>query len=490
MISAGTKRAPVPTDGAPTATKIVPAGRNGHSTAKRVGRLWASAACLLFAVGAARAQCVDPVQTARLSPPDALPDDQIGSAIAAAGQMIAAGAWFDDTDAGADAGSVAIFKRVNTEWVFHSRLTASDGRAGDLFGNAVAMTEDVLVVGAYDADGPNGTTDVGKAYVFEFENDVWVEKAILTALQPVTNRFTGKAVAVSGTTVMMHENINTVAVFDRINGVWTRTQTLEPSNTVFFGDDIAIQGDTAVIGDPAGDNAPGTVLIYTRQNGQWILHQTLSGPEVANGNYFGGRVALDGNTLIVGQVKGCTGCASIGKAFVYTRVTHDGPWTLEEVLSMPETQDRDLFAEYVAVKGNLALVSARLSDGPAGTDSGIVRIFKRTNGVWSFSAALTPTPHAAGDRFGGGIAFLGRTAILGADQIDVPGASGYFTVMTITPCPADFNCDGFLDFFDYDAFVECFETEVCGGNTADFNNDGFVDFFDYDAFVGAFEAGC
>jgi hypothetical protein len=72
----------------------------------------------------------------------------------------------------------------------------------------------------------------------------------------------------------------------------------------------------------------------------------------------------------------------------------------------------------------------------------------------------------------------------------VPGASGYFTVMTITPCPADFNCDGFLDFFDYDAFVECFETEVCGGNTADFNNDGFVDFFDYDAFVGAFEAGC
>ncbi|XVJ60187.1 MAG: hypothetical protein HEQ23_12635 [Tepidisphaera sp.] len=61
---------------------------------------------------------------------------------------------------------------------------------------------------------------------------------------------------------------------------------------------------------------------------------------------------------------------------------------------------------------------------------------------------------------------------------------------TLTICAADFNCDGFLDFFDYDTFVECFETEACGGGTADFNGDGFVDFFDYDDFVLAFETGC
>jgi hypothetical protein len=58
-------------------------------------------------------------------------------------------------------------------------------------------------------------------------------------------------------------------------------------------------------------------------------------------------------------------------------------------------------------------------------------------------------------------------------------------------CPADFNGDGFLDFFDYDDFVNCFETGACPpGRSADFNGDGFADFFDYDAFVAAFEAGC
>jgi hypothetical protein len=59
------------------------------------------------------------------------------------------------------------------------------------------------------------------------------------------------------------------------------------------------------------------------------------------------------------------------------------------------------------------------------------------------------------------------------------------------PCPVDFNGDGFVDFFDYDDYVACFETGVCpAGKTADFNGDGFADFFDYDAFVAGFEAGC
>ena len=58
-------------------------------------------------------------------------------------------------------------------------------------------------------------------------------------------------------------------------------------------------------------------------------------------------------------------------------------------------------------------------------------------------------------------------------------------------CPADFDDDGTVDFFDYDAFVMCFEGGACPpGKTADFDGDGTVDFFDYDAFVQAFEAPC
>jgi|GEM_PF-3077246 len=58
-------------------------------------------------------------------------------------------------------------------------------------------------------------------------------------------------------------------------------------------------------------------------------------------------------------------------------------------------------------------------------------------------------------------------------------------------CTADFNNDGFVDGFDYDDFVACFEGSPCPpGEDADFNNDGFPDGFDYDDFVTAFENGC
>ncbi|MEK6702711.1 MAG: hypothetical protein AABZ53_10640 [Planctomycetota bacterium] len=66
-----------------------------------------------------------------------------------------------------------------------------------------------------------------------------------------------------------------------------------------------------------------------------------------------------------------------------------------------------------------------------------------------------------------------------------------FTVGTPPTCPADFDGDGTADFFDYDAFVTCFEGGSCpSGKTADFDGDGTVDFFDYDAFVAEFESGC
>ena len=76
------------------------------------------------------------------------------------------------------------------------------------------------------------------------------------------------------------------------------------------------------------------------------------------------------------------------------------------------------------------------------------------------------------------------------DTAPTPPTGATSNGATLTVCPSDFNCDGFLDFFDYSDFVECFETEACGGGTADFNGDGFVDFFDYADFVAAFEAGC
>ncbi len=68
---------------------------------------------------------------------------------------------------------------------------------------------------------------------------------------------------------------------------------------------------------------------------------------------------------------------------------------------------------------------------------------------------------------------------------------GGFQYVDLSGCPADFNGDTAVDFFDYDDFVTCFEGGACPpGKTADFNGDTAVDFFDYDDFVVAFETPC
>lgn len=94
---------------------------------------------------------------------------------------------------------------------------------------------------------------------------------------------------------------------------------------------------------------------------------------------------------------------------------------------------------------------------------------------------------------GGG---TGRWSVLGIVDDGDPISVNQLVAFELTgdiepPCAADFNGDGFLDFFDFDDFVVCFEGGACPpGRSGDFNGDGFADFFDYDDFVAAFEAGC
>ncbi|MCB1246270.1 MAG: hypothetical protein KDB69_03275 [Acidimicrobiia bacterium] len=54
-------------------------------------------------------------------------------------------------------------------------------------------------------------------------------------------------------------------------------------------------------------------------------------------------------------------------------------------------------------------------------------------------------------------------------------------------CIADFNNDGFVDFFDVVAFLAVFND---GTPEADLNNDGVIDFFDVVAFLNEFTIGC
>jgi hypothetical protein len=100
-------------------------------------------------------------------------------------------------------------------------------------------------------------------------------------------------------------------------------------------------------------------------------------------------------------------------------------------------------------------------------------------------------PLALGFNFGGTNiqAISGPIDINSRNQIVFCGilSNGSIGMFTVSPCAADFNGDGILDFFDYLDFVAAFSSN---DPSADFNGDGVIDFFDYLDFVAAFAEGC
>jgi len=123
--------------------------------------------------------------------------------------------------------------------------------------------------------------------------------------------------------------------------------------------------------------------------------------------------------------------------------------------------------------------------------------FSTSNDTAAFTAAQTfaQNPNAGVIRWGTTHTFSFRattapttgTATLNfhkvAGTLSMPG----LPVPSAGACPADFNSDGTVDFFDYLDFVAAFSANDA---SADFNADSIIDFFDYLDFVAAFSSAC
>ena len=112
-----------------------------------------------------------------------------------------------------NSGAAYVFVRQGDAWTQRSYLKASNAESDDHFGHAVAVSGDMIVVGAMgeasDAIGvggdqlDNSVQNSGAAYVFARQGDGWVQAAYMKATNPGELDHFGCAVAVSGGTVVV-----------------------------------------------------------------------------------------------------------------------------------------------------------------------------------------------------------------------------------------------------------------------------------------------
>lgn len=132
--------------------------------------------------------------------PDGGDGDQFGTSVSISGDAALVGALWNSHTA-MNAGSAYVYRWNGSRWPLEAELLASDGAQDDRFGNAVAISGDVAVVGAYQADA--SALDSGAAYVFRFDGNGWGQDAKIVASDGADSDWFGWSVALDGDAAMI-----------------------------------------------------------------------------------------------------------------------------------------------------------------------------------------------------------------------------------------------------------------------------------------------
>ncbi|MEZ6018160.1 MAG: FG-GAP repeat protein [Planctomycetota bacterium] len=224
------------------------------------------------------------------------------------GDLLVVGAPFAVVSGGTR-GAAYVYREVGGQGQVESMLAASDGQAGDRFGDSVAVSgERILIGGAWRMEGGQ---QVGAAYAFERIGGTWLETGRFAPDPSTADRAMGVAVDIDGTTAVIGAARTNArgATYVFVDGGagWSLEQRLQPSNLgnfATFGDAVAVRGDALVVGayqDTARGNLSGSAWVFERGGATWsaIVRLTTGMPSAA---FFGQGVALDGaGAFLVGE---------------------------------------------------------------------------------------------------------------------------------------------------------------------------------------------
>ncbi len=378
---------------------------------------------------------IDPIaQQAYLKASNTEAWDHFGVSVAISGDTVVVGAYHEDSNAtGVNgnqsdnsayaAGAAYVFVRSGSSWSQQAYLKPSNTNANDLFGIAVAILGDTVVVGAHgeasNATGINGSQSdnsakaAGAAYVFVRSGSNWSQQAYLKASNTNADDSFGCAVTMSGDTVVVgahgedssaigvngNQSDNSAAdagaayVFVRSGTSWSQQAYLKASNTNatdLFSLSVAISGDTVVVGaNQEASNAigvngnqsnnsasyAGAAYVFVRSGTSWSQQAYLKASNTYGWSFFGRSVAISGSTVVVGaprEASNATGVNgnqsnlsvnSAGAAYVFVRTGSN--WSQEAYLKASNTGAHDYFGTSVAISSDTVVVGAKREDSNA-----------------------------------------------------------------------------------------------------------------------------
>jgi hypothetical protein len=337
----------------------------------------------------------------------------------------------------------AVGAAPSIETAAETRLVTTGEVAWAKFGSPLAVSGDLLVVGAPGESLIPPSIYAGAAYVFERNpvTDQWVDEKRLVPHDTVDFFSFGRSLAVDGGTVAisvptgLRDGIaqdGAVYLFERDQGGtdhWGATARI--SDEVVdtggdFGISLALDGDllAASATTAAGEQM---VMVFERDRGgadAWGKVATILEADVVDSGpgdeLFGSTVVLDGDTLLIGAAPPYSFSAdNEGSAYLFGRDPIDpDQWVFVTRLAATETGGaNDGFGAPLALEGDTAVVGAPSAEAQDGDQrAGAAYVFRRdpSSGQWSQVDRVTTSEAARFDDFGSALALAGDTLLVGA----------------------------------------------------------------------------
>lgn len=399
-----------------------------------------------------------------------------------------------------DSGAAYIYKRNSSTWVQQAYLKAPKLQGAAYFGSSVSLYGDLAAVGMYRDDtistgitmgtgAPTGTiqSDAGAVFIYRRTGQTWVQEAALYPPISTANNKFGYSLSLDQNTLIVsapyedgtftsilngNSAINTltsvdsgaVYIFHRTAGTWASQAYIKASNSEpndFFGWDVSIYGDTAIVGaDMEGsgqtfisqgtvsssDNAmtsAGAAYIFKRYGNTWIQNAYLKPNTPDSNDYFGNRVHIHGQTAVVsaiGEASSSTGIQNgvggsgdnsfpnAGAVYVFKQLA--GTWHQEAYIKPPVTSIGQKFGSSLSLWGDLLAVGSTdeassslniINGGGASADTastarGSGYVFRRQGVTWSQEAYLKASNGSTNDFYGNSIAVNGDSIVVGASK--------------------------------------------------------------------------
>ncbi|ANM31447.1 hypothetical protein ABI59_20530 [Acidobacteria bacterium Mor1] len=261
------------------------------------------------------------------------------------------------------------------------------------FGVDVAVDGDVLVVGAENLDEVQGTfNNEGGIYIFTRSGGTWTQSAKLFASDSEDNARYGSAVAISGDVIVVGASgtdgpgfsAGTVYVIEKTgpgDGDWAETEVLFAdvrNSSDSFGRHVSVLGDTLVVGASGVDNM-GKGFRFDRSGNDWSLTTTYTASDGISGDNLGVGSAMAPGVIALGAPLTDEGGVYL---YPFAAVGPTGPGSIPSV---------SLTVDKAAVAGNLTL-SWGASCGADARDYGI---YEGQLGNWYSHQSITCTDSGA-----------------------------------------------------------------------------------------------